>query len=240
MGESMTRHNLHSAPAPQRTGGNRLAFSASRPSVRPPPNAPDSTLLAALREGHREFLRFAIRRTRSITEGEGLVREFYREAFGNAPAISEGEGLKGALIAALRNALSCYRRRASATGPAQFERPDVDEPLPMFLDDAERAVSGCLYRILPTLPGDCSWLVWQADLLGQPLDRLAGKVGISLAHLEVRLARARRTMRGVLERYCMTCPSHGFLNCTCEQSLGEELESSRSAMPAAPCASAAD
>jgi len=236
----MTRYDFHSVPAPTQSAGKSVASSASMASVKRPAHPSDSALLAALHEGHSEFLRYAIRHTRSITEGERLVGEFYREAFGNTPAIKEGEGLKGALMAALRSALARYQGRASATGPAQLGRPDVDEPLPMFLDDAERAVSGCLYRILPTLPSDCSWLVWQADLLGQPLDRLAGKVGIDIDHLRVRLARARRAMRGVLERYCVTCPSHGFLNCSCEQSLGAELESLRCTTPAAACASAAD
>jgi DNA-directed RNA polymerase specialized sigma24 family protein len=183
----------------------------------PRPYAPDSTLLAALREGHREFLRFAIRRTRSITEGEGLVREFYREALGNTAAMKDGEGLKGWLIAALRRALAGYQRAAGAAGLAQLERPDVYEPLPMFMDDVERAVTGCLYRILPSLPRDSSWLIWQVDLLGQPLNRVAGKLGTTLDHLRLRLARAHRTMRQVLARYRATCPSHGFLNCTCEQ-----------------------
>jgi DNA-directed RNA polymerase specialized sigma24 family protein len=234
MGDSMTRYGLHSVPAPKQTGSKRVASSAATPSVRPPRHHPDRALLAALREGHIEFLRYAIRRTRSITEGEGLVGEFYREAFGNTPAIKEGQGLKGWLIAALRTALAGHKRAASAKGPAQFERPDVDEPLPMFLDDMERAVSGCLYRILPTLARDSSWLIWQADLLGQPLDRLAGKLGISIDNLKLRLARARRTMRAVLERYRMTCPSHGFLNCTCEQSLEIASDLVRLSLPDTP------
>jgi DNA-directed RNA polymerase specialized sigma24 family protein len=146
--------------------------------------------------------------------------------------------LKGCLNAALRSALAGYQRTANATGRAQFERPDVDEPVPMFLDDVERAVSGCLYRLLPTLPSDSSWLIWQADLLSQPLDRLAKKLRINLDNLGLRLARARRIMRSLLERYSSTCPSHGFLNCTCEQSLEAGLESFRSATPVAAFGSA--
>jgi DNA-directed RNA polymerase specialized sigma24 family protein len=207
------------------------------PSVRPPSSTSDGALVVALREGHREFLRFAIRHTRNISDGEVLVREFYREALGTA-AMKDGAGLKGCMGAALRTALAGYQRTARATERAQFERPDVDEPVPMFLDDVERAVSGWLYRLLPTLPSDSSWLIWQADLLGQPPDRLAKNLRINLDHLGLRLARARRMMRSLLERYRSTCPSHGFLNCTCEQSLEAGLESVRPATPAATFASA--
>jgi hypothetical protein len=33
----------------------------------------------------------------------------------------------------------------------------------------------------------------------------------------VRLYRARRALRTALLRFCTTCPTHGFLNCACEQ-----------------------
>jgi hypothetical protein len=78
-GESM--NGLHSVPAPER---NRVACGVSMPSVSPLSNTSDGALLAALREGHREFLRFAIRYTRNIRDGEALVGEFYREALGTA------------------------------------------------------------------------------------------------------------------------------------------------------------
>jgi DNA-directed RNA polymerase specialized sigma24 family protein len=232
----MTRYGLHSVPASNRIS-HRVVSRASIASVTPFPHTPDSALLAALREGHREFLRFAIRHTRSISAGEALVGDFYRQALETA-ATKEGEGLKTALIAALRSALAAYQCAASAAGPARVERPDVEEPLPLFLDDVERAVSGCLYRILPTLPSDAAWLIWQADLLGQPRDRLAKKLGIRLDHLGMRLARARRTTRAVLQRYRTTCPSHGFLNCTCEPSGEPEPEMLRATTPAATYAPA--
>lgn len=214
----MAFYGSHSVPAPAQNG-KKVISSVSKPSVRPPSYTSDGALLAALREGHREFLRFAIKNTRSINEGEGLVHGFYREMLESVPDIKESEGLKGPITQAYRSALAGYKSRKGASNAAAQERPDVDEPVPMFLDDVERAVSGCLYRILPTLPSDSSWLIWQADLLGQPFDKLAKRLGIGIDHLAMRLARARRIMRGVLQRYGMTCPSHGFLNCTCEQAL---------------------
>lgn len=220
----MTRYSYKTTRLGRQINGKRTFSKASTSPFRLPSYALDNALLAALKEGHHEFLRYAIRHTRSISDSEALVRKFYRDALGSS-ALKDGEGLKNELITALRRMLSGYRRGPGATGAQEQQRPDVDEPLPMFLDEVERTVTGCLYRILPTLPSDSSWLIWQADLLGQPSGRLAKKLGIDIDNLALRLARARRTMRGVLERYCVTCPSHGFLNCTCEQPLKPGPES---------------
>jgi hypothetical protein len=35
----------------------------------------------------------------------------------------------------------------------------------------------------------------------------------------VRLHRARRALHSALLRFCTTCPTHGFLNCACEEGL---------------------
>jgi RNA polymerase sigma-70 factor (ECF subfamily) len=53
--------------------------------------------------------------------------------------------------------------------------------------------------------------------LGQPRSRVAKRLRISPNNLGVRLHRARRALRGALMRFCSTCPTHGFLNCACEQ-----------------------
>jgi len=185
-------------------------------SVKHPSYSFDGPLLAALKESHHEFLRIAIKRTGTMAAGEDLVRDFYREAMRSDWAATECRGFKGGLVQALRGTLASYKQRfAGAVG----HEASIDEPLPMFLDDVERAVSACLYRVLPTLPKDCSWLIWQVDLLGQSFDAVARKVGISSELLAMRLRRACQTLLRALERFCMTCPRHGFLTCTCEQAL---------------------
>src|SRR5262249_54137011 len=86
-------------------------------------------------------------------------------------------------------------------------------------DDAERAVCSCLYRILPTMPSEYAQLIWQVDLLGQSRSKVAKALGISGNNLGVRLYRARGALHSALLRFCTTCPTHGFLNCACEEGL---------------------
>jgi transposase-like protein len=66
------------------------------------------------------------------------------------------------------------------------------------------------------MPAEYAQLIWQIDLLGQSRSRVAKRLGISPNNLGVRLYRARRALRSALERFCTTCPTHGFLNCACE------------------------
>jgi RNA polymerase sigma-70 factor (ECF subfamily) len=91
-------------------------------------------------------------------------------------------------------------------------------------DDAELAVCRCLYRVLPSLPADYARLIWQVDLLGQPRNKVARDLGISANALGVRIHRARRALRDALLRLCTTCPTHGFLNCACEEERPMEAE----------------
>jgi RNA polymerase sigma factor (sigma-70 family) len=185
----------------------------------PIPHAIEDAVIASLREGHREFLRFVSRRTNSLDDAEDILQDFYLKAIRSARTIKEAGALKGWLAQVLRRTLTDYYRRAGVR-KAVLQRLSVEteEGQPVLIDDeAERAVCSCLYRILPTMPAEYSQLIWQVDLLGQPRSKVAKSLGISTNNLGVRLHRARRELRAALQRFCTTCPTHGFLNCACER-----------------------
>jgi RNA polymerase sigma-70 factor (ECF subfamily) len=180
-----------------------------------PPGIEEAVILA-LREGHREFLRFLSRRTRSIEEAEDILQDFYLKAIRSARTVKEPGALKGWLAQVLRRTLTDYYRRVSVR-KAALQRLEASESSVLVIDDdADRAVCSCLYRILPTMPAEYSQLIWQIDLLGQPRSKVARRLGISPNNLGVRLHRARAALRKALMRFCTTCPTHGFLSCACE------------------------
>jgi len=188
---------------------------ARKPPARPP--AIEEAVIISLREGHREFLRFVSRRTQNIDEAEDILQDFYLKAIRSARTIKDPGALKGWLAQVLRRTLADYYRRSSVR-KAALQRLEVLQGSAMLIDDdAERAVCNCLYRILPAMPAEYSQLIWEIDLLGQPRSRVAKRLGISPNNLGVRLHRARRALHGALMRFCTTCPTHGFLNCACEQ-----------------------
>ena len=189
------------------------------PARKPPATSAkiEEMVILSLREGHREFLRFLNRRTRSIDEAEDILQDFYLKAIRSARTIKDPGALKAWLAQVLRRTLADYYRRTTVR-KAALQRLEVSEGSAMLIDDdADRAVCSCLYRILPAMPTEYSQLIWQVDLLGQPRSRVAKRLGISPNNLGVRLHRARRALRDALMRFCTTCPTHGFLNCACEQ-----------------------
>lgn len=178
------------------------------------------------------------RRTQNLDDAEDILQDFYLKAIRSARTIEEPGALKGWLAQVLRRTVTDYYRRASVRKTALLRLQVSEDSVVKIDDDAERAVCSCLYRILPTMPSEYAQLIWQVDLLGQPRSKVAKAQGISANNLGVRLHRARRALHSALLRFCTTCPTHGFLNCACEEGL-ESLTgtSSRSGLRMTPAAS---
>ena len=64
---------------------------------RKPPvgSAIEEAVIAALREGHREFLRFVSRRTQNFEDAEDIIQDFYLKAIRSTRTIKEQGALKG-------------------------------------------------------------------------------------------------------------------------------------------------
>src|SRR5215472_9493965 len=105
------------------------------PSKAPPPlQLPiEEAVVASLREGHREFLRFLSRRTRSIEEAEDILQDFYLKAFRSARTIKDPGALKGWLAQVLRRTLADHYRRASVRRSA-LQRLQESEGRPMLIE----------------------------------------------------------------------------------------------------------
>jgi RNA polymerase sigma-70 factor (ECF subfamily) len=83
--------------------------------------------------------------------------------------------------------------------------------------EVDGIVCDCLYKLLPTLRPDYADVIWRADILGEPRDRIAASFGTSLNNVNVRLHRGRQALKRRLEETCLTCPVHGFLDCRCDE-----------------------
>jgi RNA polymerase sigma-70 factor (ECF subfamily) len=84
-------------------------------------------------------------------------------------------------------------------------------------DELDEAVCNCLYKLLPTLKPEYAEVIWRVDLLGEPRERVAASLEITLNNVTVRLHRGRQALKKRLEEMCLTCPVHGFLDCRCEE-----------------------
>lgn len=117
---------------------------ASRPESAPEADTP---LIAAFREGHREFLRFLAARTASHA-AEDVLQDFYLKVVRRAWTVRSPGKLKSWLAQVLHRTLADYYRKA---GVRLHERlKQADERPVLIEDEAERAVCDCLYRLLPS------------------------------------------------------------------------------------------
>jgi RNA polymerase sigma-70 factor (ECF subfamily) len=194
--------------------------------------ASEEAVTAALKEGHREFLRFVARRVSNIADAEDLLQDFYLKVVRSARTVRNKGSLRSWLAQVLRWTVTDYYRKKSVRTKAQ-ERLKAERGSALIIDDeAEQAVCGCLYRILPTLPAAYGQIIWRIDLLGEARDRVAKNLGITANSLDVRVHRARQSLRAALLRFCTTCPTHGFLNCACEE--GSRSRAERAWFESAP------
>ena len=65
----------------------------------------------------------------------------------------------------------------------------------------------------------------------RPRDQVAAHLGVTLNNVTVRLHRGR-TLRKRLEEMCLTCPTHGFLDCGCDEA--ERARRRRTELPGVP------
>ncbi len=183
----------------------------------------------ALVEARREILMFLQQRLRDREEAEEVLQRFSLRALEHASDLRDVRTVRGWLGRILATTIVDHQR--SAIRRRRREAP-VDEKdlanLPADPDpDLDAAVCNCLYRLLPTLKPEYADIVWRADILGEPRDRLAASLGTTLNNVTVRLHRGRQALRKRLEEMCATCPIHGFLDCRCEE--GERIRAARGA-----------
>ncbi|QIG47185.1 RNA polymerase subunit sigma-70 [Nordella sp. HKS 07] len=176
----------------------------------------DTAVQRALVEARQEILLFLQQRLRNRDEAEEVLQGFSVRALERASQLRDIQTVRGWLGRILATTIIDYQRSASRRRRREIRVNEADiENLPA---DAELdgAVCNCLYRLLPTLKAEYADVIWRADILGEPRDRLAASLGTSLNNVTVRLHRGRQALRKRLKEMCRTCPVHGFLDCHCE------------------------
>jgi RNA polymerase sigma factor (sigma-70 family) len=177
----------------------------------------DDAILVALADSQREFLKFLVKRLGTREDAEDALQDFYVKVVRNAPTLADDSKIDAWLSQILRNTLiDHYRRRAARKrAEAAFHR----EPMSTMVNPDEEfdaIACACLYRLLPTLKPVYAEILWRADLLAQPREKIAADLGVTVNNVGIRLHRARLALKKRLEQTCLTCTTHGFLNCRCD------------------------
>ncbi len=71
----------------------------------------DDAVIAALKEGHREFLRFVARRAANMADAEDILQDFYLKVVRSARTVRDQGSLRIWLAQVLRRTLTDYYRK---------------------------------------------------------------------------------------------------------------------------------
>ena len=194
-----------------------------------PAKATDAAVRRALVESRRDFLAFLVRRLGNRDEAEDVLQRFSLRALERSWDLRDVRTVRGWLGRILASAIVDHQRRAIRRRRREVALEQTAIESMAVEPDAELdgAVCNCLYKLLPTLKPDYAEVVWRADILGEPRDRIAVSLGTTLNNVAVRIHRGRQALKKRLEEMCLTCPIHGFLDCRCDEA--ERIRQQRAA-----------
>jgi RNA polymerase sigma-70 factor (ECF subfamily) len=179
--------------------------------------ATDAAVRRALVESRQDLLTFLRRRLGSREEAEEVLQRFSLRALERAAELRDTNTVRGWLGRILASTIVDHQRRAARRREVPMEHTNI-ENLSVAPDvELDGVVCNCLYKLLPTLKPEYAEVIWRADILGEPRDRIAASLGTTLNNITVRIHRGRQALKKRLEEMCLTCPVHGFLDCHCEE-----------------------
>lgn len=181
--------------------------------------ASNAAVRRALVESREELLSFLRRRLRSREEAEEVLQRFSLRAIERASDLRDTHTVRGWLGRILASTIVDFQRRAARNRRRETTLEHANNDSLAVEPDVEldAAICNCLYKLLPTLKPEYSEVIWRADILGEPRDRIAASLGTTLNNVSVRIHRGRQALKKRLEEMCLTCPVHGFLDCRCDE-----------------------
>lgn len=181
--------------------------------------AADAAVRRALVESRRQILNFLQRRLGSSEAAEDVLQAFMLRAIERSTQLRDVRTVRGWLSRILATTIVDHQRRSARRRQreAVMNPNDLDAIEIEADEELDEAVCNCLYKLLPTLKPEYAEVIWRIDLLGEPRERVAASLGVTLNNVTVRLHRGRQALKRRLEEMCLTCPIHGFLDCRCEE-----------------------
>jgi RNA polymerase sigma factor (sigma-70 family) len=179
----------------------------------------DAAVRRALVESRQDLMGFLRRRLGSGEEAEDVLQRFSLRALERSSDLRDVRTVRAWLGRILASTIVDHQRRSlrKRRREVAMEQTNI-ESLAVEPDvELDGAICNCLYKLLPTLKGDYAEVVWRADILGEPRDRIAVSLGTTVNNVAVRIHRGRQALKKRLEEMCLTCPVHGFLDCRCDE-----------------------
>lgn len=178
-----------------------------------PTSGGPEALAATLLENLGQFQAFARKRLGDDQLAADAVQESLLKALKAEPNLSDHENVIAWFYRILRNVLTDLHRRRAARDRAMATYAIDFESAP---EDEKSAICACLHGLLPAMEPAYADVIRRHDLEGLPQSEIANDLGITPNNMKVKLHRARKQLRSLLEKTCTVCASHGCLDCDCD------------------------
>ncbi|MFI5299384.1 MAG: RNA polymerase sigma factor [Polyangiales bacterium] len=172
-------------------------------------------LLETLTSARARFVRFARGRVGSEADAEDIVQRALARAAERAELLDDPAKAHAWFYRILRRAIADHLR-GGVSDPMQMQgEADLDE-LPESIIDAIDTACACGPRLLEDIRPAYREIVRRIDLEGEDPIAVATDLGITLDNLQVRLHRARRSLRRDVQNYCGVSSARPCLDCACD------------------------
>jgi RNA polymerase sigma-70 factor, ECF subfamily len=167
--------------------------------------------LAALLDQHRgELVGFVRKRAGHLVDPEDVVQQAALRALTASHQVREVEHGRAWLFRIVRNQLSDELRKI---GVPTVSAVDLEQEAPVEASEACR----CAMTLAKTLKPDFATILERTVFEDSSITAVAKDLGLSPNTATVRLHRARKALRHVLQQHCGTSSLRQCLSCVCEE-----------------------
>jgi RNA polymerase sigma factor (sigma-70 family) len=170
-------------------------------------------LVTTLAPERARFVRLARQKVGSAADAEDIVQRALVRAAERASTLDDPSRARAWFYRILRNTIVDHHR-ASRGETARHTTTDVDT-IAGTVTEAARTCT-CGQRLLGELKPSYAELIRRIDVESESPSAVAAALGISRGNLEVRLHRARKSLRTWLEGYCGVRSHQQCLDCDCD------------------------
>ncbi len=175
----------------------------------------DQHLVHALLHEEGTFFAFIRKRVGTVEAAEDVLQAAYLKSLEKGHQVRSKENVKAWFFSLIRNALVDHFRNPSNARTSQMDTDWLENVASREDKELDDSAMGCVRVALRSLREDDASLITRVDIQGCPQEEVAAELGISLNALSVRLARARKALRGSLQDLCQDCRVTKCMYCRC-------------------------
>jgi RNA polymerase sigma factor (sigma-70 family) len=175
----------------------------------------DARALAMALRGERErFVRFARRRVGAEADAEDIVQRALLRAAERAASLQDPARARAWFFRILRNTISDHGRSVPADAAHRTDASLEDVADETIVEPG--APCRCTFRLLDALRPTYAEVIRHIDLEGEDPAAAAAALGVSRGNLDVRLHRARKTLRARVRTFCGVSSHTPCFDCSCD------------------------